>query len=118
MPDATHSIISCGNTCTFTDADLICLERATRTLIDEKLEILKKYNLWGNEKFGSGFPRPEYTETIKQRHTPFPGMGTPQPVIKWSKKAEITKCALRCQAHCLHYRHPRQSSLPANLHMP
>ena len=39
----------------------------------------------------------KYTETIKQRHPPFPGMGTPQPVIKWSKKAEITKCALRCQ---------------------
>ena len=27
--------------------------------MDEKLEILKKYNLCGNEKFESGFPRPE-----------------------------------------------------------
>ena len=33
--------------------------------MDEKLEILKKYNPFGTEKFDTGFPRPEYTEKIK-----------------------------------------------------
>ena len=31
----------------------------------EKLEILKKYNHFGTENFDTGFPRPEYTEKIK-----------------------------------------------------
>ena len=33
--------------------------------MDEKLKILKKYNHWDSEKLDFGFPRPEYTETIK-----------------------------------------------------
>ena len=33
--------------------------------MDEKLEILKKYNPFGTENYDTGFPRPEYTEKIK-----------------------------------------------------
>ena len=33
--------------------------------MNEKLEILKKYNPFGIENFDTGFPRPEYTEKIK-----------------------------------------------------
>ena len=32
--------------------------------MDEKLEILKKYNPFGIENFDTGFPRPEYTDLL------------------------------------------------------
>ena len=33
--------------------------------MDEKLEILQKYNFWGNARFDFGFKREEYTDKIK-----------------------------------------------------